>query len=57
VRTFKLKCGCKVTSDDKIVESCPKCQAQFDELHARAAKDHAAPVEGAILGQTCQSNV
>lgn len=50
--TFKLKCGCKVTSDDKVVESCPKCQAQFTELHERAAKDHAAPAGSVILEQT-----
>jgi hypothetical protein len=36
MRSFKLKCGCKITADDKILESCPACQSQFEMYHAAA---------------------
>jgi len=40
MKSHKLPCGCVVTLDDKIVQSCVKHQAEWAALHAQAARDH-----------------
>lgn len=41
MKTAKLKCGCRyeVSERERWVEMCPKHEAEFQETHARWAKE------------------
>ena len=47
MKTAKLPCGCRYQVGDieRWLELCPKHKAETDELHQRAAREHAAQRE------------